>query len=75
MRHELTFKLPRAFDRKLNETEEERTARIEEQKEKFQKTMRVVGPIALGVTIGYLAGYNRGATKLNRHKGDLYIIR
>lgn len=75
MRHELSFKLPKVFDRKLNETPEEEEKRIAEMKEKFNKVIRVGGPIALGVTIGYLAGYNRGATRLNRHKGDLYIIK
>lgn len=75
MRHELSFKLPKVFDRKLNETPEEEAARIEEMKSKFDKAVKIGGPILLGVTIGYLAGYNRGASQLTRHKGDLYIIK
>jgi hypothetical protein len=75
MKHTLEFKLPRFLDKKLNETPEEEAARVEEMKEKFNHAIKVAGPIALGVTIGYLVGYNRGTTKLGRHGGDLYIIK
>jgi hypothetical protein len=76
MKHELSFKMPKWFYKKpISEMTEEEKAVAEERNEKLSKALRVGGPIALGVTIGYLAGYNRGVTRLNRHKGDLYIIK
>jgi hypothetical protein len=75
MKHELSFKMPQIFGKKENETPAERDERLEKRDENITKAIKVGGPIVLALTIGYLAGYNRGATQIQRHKGDLYIIK
>lgn len=75
MKHELSIKLPQIFGKKENETPEQRDERLEKRDETISKVIKVGGPIALALTVGYLAGYNRGATQIQRHKGDLYIIK